>query len=360
MNEVMKAIIQLDPGRAGSAIDSQQYREAVITKLRTVIPFAAACCTAVDPHTLLTTGAVTEQGLEAVHSELFEYEYLHGDYMKHEQLIQAEIPVACLSGVTGGQLEQSERYREVLQPAGFGDELRAALMAGGVCWGFLTLFRQSGSPLFGAGECTAIASIAPYIADGLRHYASSPPAEVWSMERQPEDNGIMVLNDRLIPVSTNTAANNWLEQLRRAERLEAGSLPGPVRAVALRVLAGEQVRAGLADDAGPASRAKVCLLTGDGAYLTVTASRLDGPDAALAVSFTSTRPSDIFRLLADAFALTARERELAGMLSLGLSTKELAESLHISPYTVQDHLKSIFAKAGVSSRRELIRRLLSQ
>ncbi|AIQ40910.1 helix-turn-helix transcriptional regulator [Paenibacillus sp. FSL R7-0312] len=353
MNEAMKSILKLDPARGGGAMNSQQYREAVIAKLRSVIPFAAACCTTVDPHTLLTTGAVTEQGLSAVHSVLFEYEYLHEDYMKYEHLAKGELPVACLSGVTGGSLEKSERYRKVLQPAGFGDELRAALMAGGVCWGFLTLFRPLDSHPFQAQECARIASVAPLVAAGLRSYATSQPGKD-SDSGAPEDNGIMMLNERLVTLSANTAANYWLEQMRQFERLDAGVLPGPVRAVCLRVVAEEK-----ASSAVPSS-AKICLQTGDGAYLTVTASRLDGPEGMLAVSFVNARSSDVFRLLAYAFTLTAREKQLAEMLLLGLSTKELAESLHISAYTVQDHLKSIFAKAGVSSRRELISRLLSR
>ena len=353
MNEAMKSIQQLNPFRGGRAMDSQQYREAVIAALRPLIPFAAACCTTVDPHTLLTTGAVTEQGLEAVHSELFIYEYLHEDYMKYEQLARADIPVASLSGITGGKPEKSERYRMVLQPAGFGDELRAALIAGGVCWGYLTLFRQQEVKPFQEQECVWIASVAPLIADTLRSYASLLPAGRTDIEL-PEDNGIMVLNDRLVPLNANAAAHYWLGRIRNLERLAEGVLPGPVRAVCLRVMAEEEGTGSVP------SKARLCLQAGDGIYLTVTASRLEGPEGVLAVSFVCARSSDVFRLLADAFALTAREKELAGMLTLGLSTKELAESLHISAYTVQDHLKSIFAKTGVSSRRELISRLLSR
>jgi DNA-binding NarL/FixJ family response regulator len=41
----------------------------------------------------------------------------------------------------------------------------------------------------------------------------------------------------------------------------------------------------------------------------------------------------------------------------GLSTKQIAARLHVTTYTVQDHLKSIFTKSGANSRGELIARL---
>lgn len=80
----------------------------------------------------------------------------------------------------------------------------------------------------------------------------------------------------------------------------------------------------------------------------------------LAVLFGPAKPADMLPLIAEAYGLSVREKQILDQIVRGASTKELARTLHISAYTVQDHLKSIFVKTGVSSRRELIWQLFTR
>jgi DNA-binding CsgD family transcriptional regulator len=62
----------------------------------------------------------------------------------------------------------------------------------------------------------------------------------------------------------------------------------------------------------------------------------------------------MFDLLCRAYALTRRERDVVAALMAGLDTRAVTERLFVSRHTVQDHLKSVFGKIGIRSRRELL------
>ena len=57
--------------------------------------------------------------------------------------------------------------------------------------------------------------------------------------------------------------------------------------------------------------------------------------------------------------LTDREREVADLLANGLSNAEIAEALHLSIYTVKNHVSNILMKFQVQSRTELVALILS-
>lgn len=53
------------------------------------------------------------------------------------------------------------------------------------------------------------------------------------------------------------------------------------------------------------------------------------------------------------YDLTERELEVLRELTVNLTNEEIAENLHISPYTVKRHIENILAKTGYKSRVEL-------
>ena len=83
-----------------------------------------------------------------------------------------------------------------------------------------------------------------------------------------------------------------------------------------------------------------------------------GPEAAAALAFDllggGKRPEWGFE------ALTPAQRSVAALVSDGLTNREVAERLSVSPRTVQTHLAHAFAKLGISSRRDLAKLVLAR
>ncbi|MED7931965.1 response regulator transcription factor [Nonomuraea sp. LP-02] len=52
--------------------------------------------------------------------------------------------------------------------------------------------------------------------------------------------------------------------------------------------------------------------------------------------------------------LTARERETLDLIAAGLTNRQIAERLSLSPKTVRDNVSSIFAKLQVADRAQTI------
>jgi DNA-binding CsgD family transcriptional regulator len=84
--------------------------------------------------------------------------------------------------------------------------------------------------------------------------------------------------------------------------------------------------------------------------------RLRAMRGALALAISSFAQSSI----AEGLALTTREREIGDLLLLGHTNRDIALALGTSPNTVRNQLAALFRKAEVSTRAELVGRLLGR
>jgi DNA-binding NarL/FixJ family response regulator len=102
------------------------------------------------------------------------------------------------------------------------------------------------------------------------------------------------------------------------------------------------------------------LRAASGRWFVLKASRMRGPDGSdgpTAVTVELARSEQIAPIMVRAYSLTPREQQVTRAVARGLSGPEIALELFLSPHTVRDHLKSTFAKVGVSSRGELMSKL---
>jgi len=330
-------------------LDLPAYFDAVDRTLQRCLPFDASCWLSLDPGTELPTSHVSRQFGFAHLMALVANEYLEDDVNKFALLGRAERPVGILSRATGGNLSRSARYVDTLAPNGYadGDELRAVFRDGAEAWGAVALHRRQGT--FEESDATLVAELGSLVAHGIRRAILRTAA---TDDRGSEPPGLIVLRGDDSIESLTPAASRWLGDVFDST---IASEPTPLTVVSVANKA-RRAAGGDSDDL-----ASVRLPTRSGGWLRMDASLLDDrPRGRVAVIISAARDPEVAGLIAQAYGLSARERDVTRLVLHGRSTHEIAAGLHVSPYTVQDHLKSIFEKVGVRSRRELVAQLFLQ
>ncbi len=337
-----------------SSLDSQTLRIELLKRLKTVIPFDWSFFSTTDPATLLFTSSLLDFDLPTwARVRFIENEYLQDDYNKFVYLLKNDLPVGVLSQQTQGELQRSQRYRDILTPLAMDDEMRATFVANAACWGTLCLHRERAAPAYTPAEASFLAQFTPHIAEGLRkalllEHATNAPT--------PDGPGVLLLSDDLSVVTTNLAAEYWLAELAEAEMGDKHALPHIILSVVARLQAVERELAAVS------AMPKVRLHMPSGQWLILYASRLNrsGEQGQVAVMFEVAHPMEIAPLIMQAYGFTKREGEVTHLLLQGCATTEIVATLQISANTVQDHLKAIFEKVNVRSRRELTGRVFAQ
>jgi DNA-binding CsgD family transcriptional regulator len=332
-----------------SGLGAPDLQRRLLRSLRRLVPADAAFFATADPQTLLFTGGLAEEPLGTATPLFLENEYGAEDVNKFAALATASSHVASLDSVTSGDRFASPRFREIMRPLGLGDELRVALLAGSQCWGYLCLHRTDRSSGFTERELTLVATAAPHLAHALRQALLMQPSAAAGRAHEP---GVVVLADDLSLVAVTAQASEYLAQME-----PASSLPLPVCIYA----AAAALRAIEDGNAAPGAMPTTRVHARTGRWLTVHASRLNGPsgEQGITVVIEEADASSTLPLRLSAHGLSPRESEVATLVLRGTPTSVISATLHISEHTVQDHLKAVFDKVGVHSRRELVATMLT-
>lgn len=338
---------------ARAGLDLENFLAEAIESVRRAVPWASACLATHDPGTHMLTSARKYGHLREMNSHDHEFgliEYGTVEPTAFTELALAPVPAAGVHLIHDGEIERSGRMSRFMVPNfGFGDEARMVFRDGEQTWGAMALFRGSDDHTFAPEDIEFLASLSAQFARGVRTGMLTRLADAPAPQAATGPAVLIVGSDNQVAQMSLGA------EVRVADLIggvAAGDPMGPVAG-----LVGAARRYARGESTLP-PRARI--RGASGMWLVVHASPLSSfgdRDGDVVVTIEEARPPEIVTLVVAAFGLTQRERDVTQLVLQGVDTKEIAATLHVSTYTVQDHLKSVFDKADVRSRRELISRI---
>lgn len=210
----------------------------------------------------------------------------------------------------------------------------------------MTLYREQGRQDFSDDDLAFVSAVGPLLAAGARRgllIGEAHDAESAESSAAPHAAPAVIVLDAGLDIRSMTPSGSWwLVELSGSR----DRVPAAVRAVAAAAL----------DDPAESEKdppfARVRTRSGGWAFL--HGALLEQSTSEVAVIIEPASPERLGPLLMAAYGLTPREQAIVQQVLQGASTDEIGRTLHLSSYTVQDHLKSIFAKTNVRSRRQLL------
>lgn len=338
--------------RAG--LDLETFLAEANESLARAVPSVSTCVGTMDPSTALLTSHRKYGHMKGMDSYDWEWsllEYGSPEPTSFTELARAALPTESVHRVTAGEIERSTRMGTLMHPNfGYADEARVVFREDGRAWGSMAIFRGPDDPTFDGGDLELLAAVSASLARGVRGALLCSVAA--RADTGPTGPAVVILDERDQVVQVSLGAEVRLAQLREARSSVSDDVwwvIGCLVAAARRYARGESEVPARSRVRGP-----------DGRWMLMHAAALSGAaDRAgeVVVTIEEARPAEVIELVVAAFGLTVREREVTELVLQGLDTKEIAAQLYLSAYTVQDHLKSVFEKADVRSRRELVSRI---
>jgi DNA-binding CsgD family transcriptional regulator len=330
---------------AGQGLDLVSFWRASTEVLAGAVPhYWAPCWFTLDPASLLVTSHFDE-GIPELPPQWLIHEYYQDDVNKLADVARSQRGISTLHEATGGDPSSSPRWHANMTLGGDQELIAALRTPSGEVWGALGLYREPGQRQFDDADLAFVQAVAPSLAEGARR--ALLVGEAVDPEG-PDAPGLVVLSDDGEVESATPGVERWLAALSDGD-WDAGKLPSAVLAVA-----GQALRtAEHPDEPGRVAVSRV--LSRSGTWVVLHgASLVSGAARRVAVIVEPAHPARIAPLLMSAYGLTEREQQVTRLVLQGNSTTEIALRLMVSAHTVQQHLKSIFDKTGVRSRRDLV------
>ena len=318
--------------------EARGLRLAVLDELRAAVGFDAYSWLLTDPETEVGCAPLADVPCLPELPRLIRLKYLTAV----NRWTRLEAPVAFL----GAQRDHSLVWRDMLAGYGVTDVASVVFRDRFGCWAFLELWRIGNARPFTEADADFLAGMAAPVTEALRQCQ----ARTFDGVPVPPDRTgpvVLMLSSDLEVRAQTEETDRYLRALVPPDD-ERRPVPSGAYNVAAQLLA---VEAGV-DDHPPWARVHLA----GGVWLTLRAARIGDTQPDIAVTIETASPAERTDVFARALGLSAREAELLGHLVAGADTRDVAGRMFLSEHTVQDHLKSIFAKSGTRNRRTLLAR----